>query len=89
MTDTVIYQSGTSEALGLGWDVMQVIYKSEGRVANHFLIARDARGTIMRKTDLIFERWEAVSDVKLLRAFQECFNARDKLVAEKTATATV
>jgi hypothetical protein len=88
MTDTVIYQSGTSDALGAGWDVMQVIYKGEGRITNHFLIARDARGAIMRKTDIVLEKWEVISEEELLRALQNCFNDRDKLAAEKAMGST-
>ncbi len=88
MADTVIYQTGTSKALGIGWDVLHVVYKSDGRVTDHFLIARDARGAIMRKTDLVFERWEVVSDEETLRAFQKRFDDRDRLSTEKAASAT-
>jgi hypothetical protein len=81
----VAYKSGTSEALGAGWDVMHVVYSQDGRVINSFLIARDAGGNIIRKTDLVLERWEVVSDEEDLRGFRHCFEERDRLAAEKAA----
>jgi hypothetical protein len=44
---TVTYRSGTSEALGAGWDVMQVVYRREDDERNAFVIARDAGGKII------------------------------------------
>ena len=87
----VIYRSGTSEALGAGWDVMQVVYRHEDRgvmhTANSVVIARDASGTIVRKTDILLDRWEVVSDEETSRAYRECFDNRDRLAAEKAADA--
>jgi hypothetical protein len=89
---TVTYSSGTNEKLGLGWDVMHVVYHREEhgvkRMANSFLIARDMGGTIIRKTDIILDQWEVVRDEETLRAFQQCFENRDKLAAERAASAT-
>ena len=89
MTD-VIYRSGTNEALGAGWDVMQVVYRREDsghmRIANSFVIARNAGGNIIRKTDIILDRWEVVSDEEILRGFQHCFDERDRLTVEKAAS---
>jgi hypothetical protein len=89
---TVTYLSGTSEALGPGWDVMQVVYKCEDhgvmRIANHFVIARHPDGTVLRKTDIILDRWERITDADDFRGFQNCFDDRDKLAAEKAASAT-
>ena len=83
----VIYLSGESEALGAGWDVMQVVFKREDggnmRVANSAMIARDASGKIIRKTDILLDRWEVVSDEELLREFERRFDERDRLAAEK------
>jgi hypothetical protein len=84
---SVTYLSGTSEALGVGWDVMKVVYKREDagvmRIANSFVIARDAGGKIIRQTDI--DRWEVVSDEETIRGFQQCFDERDRLAAEKAA----
>jgi hypothetical protein len=84
---TVTYYSGTNEALGAGWDVMRVVYLREDGERNSFVIARDASGKIIRKTDLILERWEVVSDQETLRDFKHCFDERDRLAAEKAANA--
>ena len=84
---TVTYRSGTNEKLGTGWDVMHVVYHREEhgmkRIANSFVIARDLGGTIIRKTDIILDRWEVVRDEEMLQAFQRCFESRDKLAAER------
>jgi hypothetical protein len=81
----VIYRSGTSEGLGVGWDVMLVLYRQEDggqmRLANSFAIARDASGNIIRKIDSYPEQWEVVSDADDLRGFQQCFDERDRLAA--------
>ena len=66
-----------------GWDAMQVIYSQEGRILNHFVIARDAAGTIVRKTDVFLERWEIITDADDLRGFQKCFDERDRLAVEQ------
>jgi len=83
----VIYLSGENEALGAGWDVMQVVFKREDggnmRIANSAMIARDASGKIIRKTDILLDRWEVVNDEELLREFERCFDERDRLAAEK------
>jgi hypothetical protein len=87
---TVTYLSGTNDALGAGWDVMQVVYKREDRgvlrIANSFVIARDMSGTIIRKTDIILDRWEVVRDEDVLRGFHKCFDDRDRLAAERVAS---
>jgi hypothetical protein len=62
--------------------MMQVIYSQEGRVLNSFTIARDAVGTIVRKTDIVLDRWEIVNDADDLRGFRKCFGDRDKLALE-------
>lgn len=84
---TVVYRSGTSQALGAGWDVMQVLYQEQGVTRNSLVIARDASGAIIRKTDSFPERWEPVSDPETLRAYHEWFDNRDRLLAEKAAGA--
>lgn len=77
---TVTYKSGTPTQ---GWDAMQVIYSQEDRILNHFLIARDAVGTIVRKTDIVLDRWEIIKDADDLRGFQKCFDDRDRLALEQ------
>jgi len=83
----VIYQSGTNEALGAGWDVMQVVYRNNDdgqmRTRNSFVIARDLGGKIIRKTDILLDRWEVVNDEETLRSFEHCFDERDRLRIEK------
>jgi hypothetical protein len=56
-------------------DVMQVVYRREDsghmRIANSFVIARNASGKIIRKTDIILDRWEVVNDEDTLRGFHQ------------------
>lgn len=88
----VTYKSGTSEALGSDWDVLQVVYRQEDngqmRIANSFVIARDFSGKIMRKTDRDLDRWEVVTHEEILRGFQQCFEERDRLSAERAKNTT-
>jgi hypothetical protein len=80
----IIYKSGTSPALGTGWDVM-LVHTGQGSVA----LGRDATGKIMRKTDSVPETWEIVIDEESLRVCREYFDHRDKLheaAADDTAT---
>jgi hypothetical protein len=85
----VNYSSGTSPALGPAWDVMQVRYRSDDGDRNSFVIARDAGGKILRRTDLSLEQWEVVNNADDLREFRRCFDDRDKLAAEAAANPTV
>jgi hypothetical protein len=78
---TVTYRSGTHPTQG--WDVMHVIYSQGGRAINSFVIARDAVGTIVRRTDIILDYWEITSDADDLRGFQKCFDDRDRLMSEQ------
>ena len=71
--------------MGAGWDVMRVLYRREDGEQNSFLIARDASGNIIRKTDLILERWEVVNEEDFLRECRNCYDERDRLAAEKAA----
>jgi hypothetical protein len=80
----IIYKSGTSPALGTGWDVM-LVQTGQGSVA----LGRDATGRIMRKTDSVPETWEMVIGEESLRVCREYFDHRDKLreaAADDTAT---
>jgi hypothetical protein len=85
MNTTVIYKSGTHPTQG--WDVMQVIYQQEEngakRIVGSFVIARDAVGTIVRKTDIVLDRWEIINDADDLCCFQKCFDDRDRLTIER------
>ena len=76
----VTYKSGTHPTQG--WDTMRVIYSQGGRVLNSFIIARDAAGTIVRKTDIVLDRWEIINNPDDLRDFRKCFDDRDKLAVE-------
>jgi len=76
----VNFKSGTHPIKG--WETVQIIYSQDGRILNGFEIARDAAGTILRKTDTVLDHWEIISDANDLRGFRECFNARDKLAAQ-------
>ena len=67
---------------------MQVVYRQAGRIANSFVISRDANGIIMRKTDIVLERWEVVKDPDDLRGFQHLFDERDRLAAERPTPVT-
>jgi hypothetical protein len=71
---------------------MQVVYHRQERgvkrIANSFVIARDISGTIIRKTDMILDRWEVVRDEEVLEGFRQCLENRDKLAAEIIASAT-
>lgn len=81
---TVVYKSATHPTEG--WDVMQVIGKFEnGHVANAYVIARAADGTILRKTDVVLDWWEIVADEEDLRWYRFRFHERDRLAAETAA----
>jgi hypothetical protein len=80
----VTYRSGISNSLGPEWDILQVAFSNEGQVMNSFLIARTDRGHIIRKTDLILDRWEVVTTEVDLRDFQHCFDERDRLQYSET-----
>jgi hypothetical protein len=60
---------------------MQVVYQQEEsgskRIVNSFVLARDAAGATVRKTDIV------LSDEDLLRGFQRCFDDRDRLAIDK------
>ena len=64
---------------------MHVLFRREDGEQNSFVIARDAGGNIIRKTDLILDRWEVVSDEETLRGFQRCFDERDRPTTEEAA----
>ncbi len=80
---TIIYQSGKHPTEN--WDVMQVVGKYEnGTVANSYVLARDAAGTIRRKTDIVLERWEIMTDSEDLRICRKHFEDRDALAANES-----
>jgi hypothetical protein len=85
----VIYRSGTNENLGPGWDVMHVVYQQGGHVTNSVVLARDSRGTIIRRTDVLLDRWEQITDDESLKTSRQCFDNRDRLAAEQAAGAGV
>ena len=79
---TVTYKSGRHRTQG--WDTMQVIYSQSGRTVRHFVIARDSAGTIVRRTDIVLDRWEIINDADELQEYQQCFDERDRLALERT-----
>jgi hypothetical protein len=85
LTTTVTYIPGTNEVLGAGWEAMQVRFSRSDGERNSFMIARDPAGTIIRKTDMVLDRWEVVTDAGDLRDFRHCFDERDRLAAEAAA----
>jgi hypothetical protein len=70
---------------------MQVIFQSTDsatgatRTIDHFLIARDADGNILRFRDALPETWEIITDESELRYFRTQFDNRDRLVIEESA----
>ena len=77
----IVYKSGMSPGLGAGWDVMIVSQRNKGSVA----LARDAKGTIIRKIDTAPETWVVVRDEETLRACRKSFDDRDRLREQKAA----
>jgi hypothetical protein len=83
---SVIYRSGAHPTEN--WEVMQVIYQHEDatgakRFGNSLVIARAADGAVLRKTDIVLERWEIVTNEEDLRFFKWHFDERDRLAAEQ------
>jgi hypothetical protein len=83
----VSYRFGVKEPEG--WDVLHVRFlgvnaatKAE-MVLNSLVIARDRAGSIHRKTDLLYDWWETVTDEGDRRDFQWHFDERDRLVAKR------
>jgi hypothetical protein len=84
---TIIYQSGRHPTEN--WEVMQVVGKYEnGTVAISYVLARDAAGIILRKTDIVLERWEIVTDEEDLRICRKHFDDRDALAANQSQSPT-
>ena len=79
----MVYISVVGTALGPGWDAMQVRATAEDGDKNHFLIARDSTGKILRKVDSFQEVWEAITDAEDLKFYQRCFDDRNRLAAER------
>lgn len=83
---TLIYRSGTSQALRPDWDVLEVSRKRKDHGVmriNSVFIARGAGGTIIRKIDSSPERWVLVRDEETLRVCRERFDHRDRLAVEE------
>lgn len=62
---------------------MQAIYQSQDgntkRIINSFIIARAPDGTIRRKTDVLLDTWEVITDEKDLQTLRSVFDNRDTL----------
>jgi hypothetical protein len=61
---------------------MHVVARREDGEQNSCVIARDVSGKIIRKTDVLLDRWEVVSDQKDLQHLRRWFDERDRLAAE-------
>lgn len=84
---TIIYQSGRHPTEN--WDVLHVIGKYEnGTIGNSYLLARYAAGNIFRRTDIVLERWEMMTDEEDLRICRKHFDDRDRLSAANKAKTT-
>jgi hypothetical protein len=86
----VTYKSGTHPTQS--WDVMQVILHTEDaagtkRIGQSFVIARDANESILRRTDVLLDQWEIITDEDDLRYFRSHFDRRDKSRVEESAKA--
>lgn len=87
ITTTVVYRCLTHPTQS--WGVIQVIYQYENlaagtkRTGESFIIARDGDGAILRKTDIILDRWEIINDDDLLTFFQSHFDTRDRLSLQR------
>jgi hypothetical protein len=57
------------------------------RIDNSFVIARDAGGKMLRKTDIILDRWEVINDEETSRGLRHCFDERDRLAVAKAEEA--
>ena len=79
----VVYRSGIHQTQG--WDVLQVIFQYDDpttgakRPADVYVTARDGNGNILRKTDILLDRWEIITDEDDLRVFRKHFDERDRL----------
>ncbi len=83
---TLIYRSGTSQALGPDWDVLEVSRKRKDHGVmriNSVFIARNTGGTIIRKIDSSPEKWVLIRDEETLRVCRGRFDHRDRLAAEE------
>ena len=50
------------------------------------MIARASDGTILRKTDVIYDWWEIITDEKDLRDFRSVFDNRDSAALAELPT---
>jgi hypothetical protein len=85
---TVNYPSGTSATLGPEWGVLEVASKRKDHGVmrtSSVVIARDARGTIIRQVDSSPEQWVVIHNPETLRAYRKWFDTKDRLAAGKAA----
>jgi hypothetical protein len=67
------------------WDVMQVLFRSNGRIDNHFVISLTPDGTILRRTDADPDTWETITDENDRQFYQSQFANRDKRIADEAS----
>jgi hypothetical protein len=80
---TVEFRSGTN-ATHPDWDVMQVVFKGEnGGTVNHYSLGRDPAGNFYRRTDVMLDRWEPITDEDEVRICNGHYDTRDRLRAEE------
>lgn len=82
LANTVTYHSGTHASLGPGWDVMHVVQKERGRTIGSAVLARDMYGNIIRRIGFFPDQFEQITDEQTLRVCRQCFDDRDRSVAE-------
>ena len=86
---TITYKSGPHPTEQ--WEWLQVIYQHEEpatgakQTGDSFVIARAPDGSILRKTDIVLERWELITDEDDLRFFRSHFRDNDKLTMERNS----
>lgn len=78
----IVYRSAKSGSLGPQWEVIQVILQREDgglmRTSASVVLARSASGTIIRKTGILPDRWEQVTDDDALAVCQEFFDNKNR-----------
>jgi hypothetical protein len=62
---------------------MKVVYRCDDGEQNSFVLVHNRDGKIIRRTDLVLDRWEVVTDEEALRGFRRRFYERDRLTTER------
>lgn len=82
----VTYVTGTNPDHPL-WEILHVIYKKmDGTLIDSLLLARTEDGSILRKTDIVLDHWEKITNEKDGHFLQSVFADRDGAVARQELT---